>query len=412
MIKKIITALIIILVLPIWCYAKVTVSDLYPTYKKYESVTKTISVPSKIIAADSLLKNAKTIALKLKQPRVAGIGVLLAVNGLIYCGEKVFDYVQEQSIDPVLHDRDGLLYKYERGEAIPPCTVASNVHYHVCVDSATCWNDCISSKPTDAYCGSPKSICGVGGCAYWNFGGQQHYYCVPPVNQQYQQTEVPASSNDIHQALDDGLNKADDDAEDITKTIVDQASTAYNDNPAVTGAKSLSGTDVADQVKTAVDDALDDAENYPSVVELTDEAANTSENDILDRAESDVDAADSDSGSIANFFKAVKAALISFFGDLSPVDVVEPTFSDPEKSNLTSILQSFTSSIRNLPIIATLNGVAISCSGSSNLCVELPDKYGGTRCYNGSNIQDTLNAIGTACLSIISLISFIYIFRG
>jgi len=106
---------------------------------------------------------------------------------------------------------------------------------------------------------------------------------------------------------------------------------------------------------------------------------------------------------------AVKAALDDETGVTVPVDsaIVMPT-----KLSLTSVLNSFMTSINNLPFVATLSGLTINCSGSSSLCLNMSEKYGGVRCYNAAAAQDSFNSIGTVMLSITSLLSFMYIFRG
>jgi hypothetical protein len=106
---------------------------------------------------------------------------------------------------------------------------------------------------------------------------------------------------------------------------------------------------------------------------------------------------------------AVKSALDDTTGAAVPV---EPTFTNPTKLSLTSIMTTFMNSINSLPIMNTLRGISISATGSSVLCLNMPGKYGGNRCWDASNIQGTLNLIGTALLSIVTLLSFIYIFKG
>jgi hypothetical protein len=107
--------------------------------------------------------------------------------------------------------------------------------------------------------------------------------------------------------------------------------------------------------------------------------------------------------------QAVEDALNDDKGVAIPVnpDVITPT-----KLSLTTIMQSFMESINNLPVMTTLRGLTIVASGSSTLCVNLPVKYGGNSCWNASGIQGSLNMIGTALLSITTLMCFIEIFRG
>jgi hypothetical protein len=106
---------------------------------------------------------------------------------------------------------------------------------------------------------------------------------------------------------------------------------------------------------------------------------------------------------------AVKAAIDDDTGVTEPS---EPTITNPEKLSLTTVLQSFWDSITSMPIIATLQGITINCSGTSLLCLNLPSAYGGTKCWDAANIQSELNMAGTAILSIVTVLSFIGIFRG
>lgn len=106
---------------------------------------------------------------------------------------------------------------------------------------------------------------------------------------------------------------------------------------------------------------------------------------------------------------AVKEAIDDETGITPPVD---PTISLPEKLSLTTVMNDFWSSVQELPIFNVLNGITINTSGTSSLCIDLPSAYGGQRCYNGANVQDELNMIGTVILGLTTVISFIGVFKG
>jgi hypothetical protein len=106
---------------------------------------------------------------------------------------------------------------------------------------------------------------------------------------------------------------------------------------------------------------------------------------------------------------AVKNAINDDSGVVEPS---EPVITPPEKLSLTSVLQSFWDSISNLPIINTIKGITVNCSGTSVICLNLPSNYGGSRCWDAANIQNELNMAGTALLSIVTIFAFIGIFRG
>lgn len=106
---------------------------------------------------------------------------------------------------------------------------------------------------------------------------------------------------------------------------------------------------------------------------------------------------------------AVKEAIDDETGITPPVD---PVISLPDKLSLTTILNDFWTSVQALPIFNVLNGITITTSGSSNLCIDLPADYGGQRCYNAANVQDELNMIGSVILGLTTVVSFIGIFKG
>jgi hypothetical protein len=84
----------------------------------------------------------------------------------------------------------------------------------------------------------------------------------------------------------------------------------------------------------------------------------------------------------------------------------------PTKLSLTTVMASFMASIGNLPMLQTLRGLTINCSGSSQLCLALPSALGGSKCINGTIFQDSLNMVGTVLLSLTTLFCFIDVFRG
>lgn len=106
---------------------------------------------------------------------------------------------------------------------------------------------------------------------------------------------------------------------------------------------------------------------------------------------------------------AVKEAIDDETGITAPVD---PTILLPDKLSLTKIMNDFWTSVQALPIFNVLNGITITTSGSSNLCIDLSAAYGGQRCYNGSNVQDELNMIGSVILGLTTVVSFVGIFKG
>ena len=120
---------------------------------------------------------------------------------------------------------------------------------------------------------------------------------------------------------------------------------------------------------------------------------------------------------LANTQAAVTAALAAqAAADNAEVNSVPPPVDPnillPEKLSLTAVMQDFVTSINNLPMLNTLRGVTVNVSGTSQLCLNMPSNLGGNRCWDGGHMQGALNMIGTALLGMVSLVSFIGIFKG
>lgn len=99
--------------------------------------------------------------------------------------------------------------------------------------------------------------------------------------------------------------------------------------------------------------------------------------------------------------------------DAADVPVPSDTLPDvPEKLSLTAVMTSFVSSIGSLPMFQTLQGLHINCSGSSVLCMNLPQKLGGTACFDAGGAVGGINMAGQALLSITSIFMFVWVFRG
>lgn len=187
----------------------------------------------------------------------------------------------------------------------------------------------------------------------------------------------------------------------------------------------IAGSLSPDQVQKAVEAALMSQGLSAVDIAAAIDALNDARNDNLTAAETAEAMSDAlegqglSAGEIADAMAAVnptlsKADLKDVLLDTTGV-VVADDIADliaPDKLSLTGVMTSFFNSINSLPILATLRGLTINAGGSSSLCVNLPANYGGTKCYNCAGIQGDLNNIGTAILSICSILSFIYIFKG
>jgi hypothetical protein len=110
---------------------------------------------------------------------------------------------------------------------------------------------------------------------------------------------------------------------------------------------------------------------------------------------------------------AVKAGVADALKDDGSVTPpVDPTIDLPTKLSLTTVLQGFMTSINGLPVISTLKGITVNCSGSPVLCLNLSARLGGSTCYDASPMAGTLNNIGTGLLGLVTVFGFIGVFRG
>ncbi len=146
-----------------------------------------------------------------------------------------------------------------------------------------------------------------------------------------------------------------------------------------------------------------------TTTELTNDlAGETSTQDYLDQTVN-IGGSSSTGATREEVQDSVKKALDDETGITEPT---ESTYTQPTKSNITTILTSFTNAINNLALIQTLKGINLVASGSSVLCLNLPSKYGGSTCWDASAISSELSTAGTGILSVVTMLSFIMIFRG
>lgn len=102
---------------------------------------------------------------------------------------------------------------------------------------------------------------------------------------------------------------------------------------------------------------------------------------------------------------AVKAAIDNQTGVVEPT---ETTTIVPTKLSLTTVMGSFMASINALPGLTTLRGLHVTCGGSSVLCLSV---LGAQGCYDAAQIQG-LDTVGSTLFGLVSLVSFVGIFRG
>jgi len=199
-------------------------------------------------------------------------------------------------------------------------------------------------------------------------------------------TFTPKTAGEITTALNTGVQAGDFKALDLLKKVLDEVN------------KNLTGS--SDKLKSAM----------PQVSTALDASVSAAQKTAIDGTPSKSvaeigalqDAADAAAKTAQDAAKEEESGTM-------PEDIVPLV---PDKLSLTTVMGNFMTSVNALPVIATLRGLTVNCSGSSQLCLTMPVKLGGTICYDASGMQDTLNMLGSGLLSIVTLFSFIAIFRG
>lgn len=425
MIRKIIIYAIIILLIPCYSYSAVPkVSDLYPAYKVYDAVNKVWTVPAKVIAKSSTAIATDSVALGLTKSIAGGIVTSLAIAGVGYAGNKLIDYLLSQS-PPMYYAEDGIL-KQDIETRVPPAvndlavaehminTVAYTYGLQNVIYEGVCYASAGSCNRPSGYTfmttdnGFYSSGCQFPIKIYQMWTGYAPNQKIHIFGEYYASENcflmaylpTPVTYTEVQNQVDTAIDNAIDESApvvDVVNEAIDKAADLVNNGEGIS-AKSPS---VAYYIENYLNSAIP-------------ESAANALNDKLSNANASNTTADkavSEGTSQATIMSAITNALRSFFGtDINaPVD---PAIETPSKRSLTAILETFYNSMSSLPIISTLQGIAVTASGSSTLCVNLPANYGGTRCWNAAGNQADFNMIGSALLAVVSILSVMYIFRG
>lgn len=376
-------------------------------------------LPAVVRAQAASVAVLRTAALTIPPIRGGSIAAALAMAGLTYGADRLFSYLASQGF-PV--DSSGVVQKTVTPSPVisldtsnpgyaeilqmianwqPPYAVGGDVTFYTTQADALSSIGTYTNAPASNYYGLYIKVTG-----YQDGKPITVIACYPltggtMITTQQPSTTTPATQQEIADVVSSGLQNGNSEAETAILDTLKRIETALNNvndtlntKSQMTEIKQTLNDSVSDQTKTDLDDQLTDPnaeQNYLDdsiATNSTDSGSNLTKEDVKD---------------------AVKNALDDTTGVSVPVD---PTFETPQKLSLTSILQSWMQSINSLPIMNTLNGITITASGSPMLCINLPAKYGGSRCWDVSACQDTFNMIGTALLSMVSIMSFIYIFRG
>jgi len=87
----------------------------------------------------------------------------------------------------------------------------------------------------------------------------------------------------------------------------------------------------------------------------------------------------------------------------------------PSKSNLTSILETYTSNLETLPIVSIVSGAQLQISGSDPI-LELPLSLPGIQQQSVridfSQYESVVDTLGTLMLTFVSILWTIWLFKG
>lgn len=412
---------IIILLIPCYSFAVIPqVSDLYPQNKVFGVVDKVWTVPAKVVAKSGSGKIFKTIALSLGKLSTGGILTSLAIAGASYIADD-FIYELLKESPPMYYAPDGVL-KHDLPTTIPPRQdqYIMNLLAQMYADT---WPDHVIQMEGASYerAGEVKPAEYVAmkfganhivldGCIYdswcwvWHEGnnpGVWHLWAHYNSNSTYSGVvPVAVTYPELKALVVEDIDDATDESApiiDIVNKGLDKAAEVINDGVGISSPAGTLPRTIADELASAIPESV--------ATELEDSLANADV--VADSVADDVAAQDS--------AKSITRSIIDAFNNFFGADVpppVDPTAVVPEKRSLTGILQSFYNAIQNMPLLESLNGVAVTASGSSVLCVNLPANLGGTKCWDAAGNQSDFNMVGSALLAVVSIVSVVSIFRG
>lgn len=369
---------------------------------------------------------------------VAGLVMGVAFS----CAENYIDWLISQGQDPVLHKKNGLPYKYVDGPmpqpscpsgciSDPDITVVKGTYQtaaeataarNSAIDGATCTLNssgkysypCFSGTAGDGmYCVDANNGYYVFSryALFWESESSQKkwsWLIAPAGSSTPTQVEKIATQEDVKKALENAYN---DNPEKWVNAVNDALTDVSN------GLKNLNSTILAahnmGSGEATFPNAISNVYNSMNATNVTN-TVNTITNNTeeqnnynwINQATNADNAVTPDQIRLAN-----EQALRNVLGD----DVDVPTDTEPlipEKLSLTTVLTSFMSSISNLPLANTMRGLTINAGGSSTVCMALPAHLGGTKCFDCSGWQGSLNGIGSILLAVTTLMSMVYVFRG
>ena len=488
-VKKLIQLLLMIII--IFCstisYA-VTVRDLYPAAKAFDSVNKVWNVPALVRATGATAFADETVALGLTKAIAGGIMTSLAIAGVGYVANSYVDWLMG-STPSMYYDTDQVLkYNTTTTVQVPIAGAESAFLAYMASQSRSCSGQ--STNVVDGANFTSSSHVGytdVKATGTWNYSGGAYpftiykndvnygcpyvthmygvvQYCTVPQDQVVKHTvtdtyleplvESAINNNDVNisaaasAAIDEaallvaGGAGAIAAANSVAKKVHDQlvngisgadvtaAQAAADAATPSSVANDVAASNVAAltaaQLSAALASAGLSANQIAAAVAAAESAKGLSATDIAAAVASalagqgltaaQISAAITISMPASLTQSQIQAAVAAAMAATLGADVAaptDPTIVVPDKLSLTAVLTSFMATINSLPMLQTLHGLSINISGATSLlCVNLPNKYGGQRCYDCANISGALGVIGAALLGLTTLFSFMYVFKG
>ncbi len=131
----------------------VTVADLYPAAKVFDSVTSSLTLPAKIETVTSAIAVDSTVALTLDVVNLSLLAGIAGCAGFVYAGAAFFDYLNSTVNPNVYYDTNtGILSKHVP-PVIAPCTGQLGDYYNFIgyyADSGSTWS-ALHSAGCDGY---------------------------------------------------------------------------------------------------------------------------------------------------------------------------------------------------------------------------------------------------------------------
>jgi len=383
----------------------------------WDTVNKAMITPGVVTATEGVKVAARTAALTIPTSRASLLMAAIASGAIGYAGDRLIEYLSYRGFSRKAGDQD-LQYNYlcltgdqylqalaDMGTLLN-CTqdsykgsFATQAEASTAVGGGSVSLKNLSGGISAAY-SLPYSLqCGDGNYCQWAvYPTTPGSGAIPTAERDATSAEIATLPSLITNDLNNNWYKTTDALREslgkLEKALEGVSSQLSNNIPTMNTLKQYLNDSIPSQTTTDLQNDLTSPTATQTYVDKTISVSPTTGSGSQTKEETQ---------------DAVKKALDDETGVTQPT---EPTLTQPEKSNITEILTTFTNSINNLAFVQTLQGINLVASGSSVLCLDLPSKYGGSTCWDASAISSELSTAGTGILSVVTMLSFIMIFRG